>query len=293
MTVKILIGDACEQLRTLPAESVNCCVTSPPYWRQRDYGVADQIGMEFTPAEYIERIAGAFNEVRRVLRPDGVCWINIGDKWASGGNGGGGSLSARRGARRTLAGEKGWRKPPPGYKDKDLVLVGFSVAERLRSDGWFLRKTIIWSKHRANEPPRLDRPSISHEYLFMLSKQNDSRARDPGEKWWQSSVWEIAPQGGPDHPAMMPEELVRRCIVSSSSVGDTILDPFGGSGTTALVADRMQRNSILIELNPEYAEAAERRVHGDSPLFSQPTDMAAARLASDVREIVAEMEGQR
>ena len=234
--------------------------------------MAEQIGMEHAPAEYIEQIAIAFNEVRRVLRSDGVCWINIGDKWASGGNGGGGSLSVRRGARRTLAGEKGWRKPPPGYKDKDLVLISFGVAERLRADGWFLRKTVIWSKHRANEPPRLDRPSVSHEYLFMLSKQNDSRARDPGEKWWQSSVWEIAPQGGPDHPAMMPEELVRRCIVRSSSPGDTILDPFGGSGTTAMVADRLGRNALLIELNPDYVETAGRRIDADAGMFSSLTN---------------------
>jgi len=236
----------------------------------------EQIGLEFTPSEYIDKIADAFNEVRRVLRRNGVCWINIGDKWASGGNGGGGSLSERRGAWRTLAGEKGWRKPPPGYKDKDLVMIGFSVAERLRSDGWFLRKTIIWNKYRANEPPRRDRPSISHEYLFMLSKENDSRARDPGETWWQSSVWEIAAQGGPDHPAMMPEELVRRCIASSSATGDVILDPFAGSGTTGLVADRMGRDALLIELNPEYAETAGRRLRSDAGMFADISPGKAA-----------------
>lgn len=268
MTVIIRQGDCREVLRTLPDESVHCCVTSPPYWRQRDYGTEHQIGLELTPAEYINKLADAFEEVRRVLRPDGVCWINIGDKWASGGNGGGGSLSERRGAWRVLAGEKGWRKPPPGYKDKDLVLAGFTLAERLRANGWYLRKTIIWSKPRANEPPRLDRPSVSHEYLFMLSKQNDSRARDPGEEWWHSSVWEIAPQGSADHPALMPQELVRRCIVSSSAAGDTILDPFGGAGTTGLVADRLRRSAILIELNPEYAAMAKRRIAGDAGMFA-------------------------
>lgn len=269
VTVRIIVGDAREQLKLLPDESVHCCVTSPPYWRQRDYGMDEQIGLELEPAEYIEKLADAFDQVHRVLRTDGVCWINIGDKWASGGNGGGGSLSTRRSAWRVLAGEKGWRKPPPGYKDKDLVLAGFTLAERLRQDGWFLRKTIIWSKLRANEPPRLDRPSVSHEYLFMLSKQNDSRARDPGEKWWQSSVWEIAPQGGADHPAMMPEELVRRCIVSSSKRGDIILDPFSGSGTTGLVADRLGRDALLIELNPAYAKMADLRIHADGPLFAE------------------------
>ena len=268
MTVTIRQGDCRKVLQTMPDESVHCCVTSPPYWRQRDYGMEDQIGLEIDPFNYIGELALVFAEVRRVLRSDGVCWINIGDKWASGGNGGGGCLSAARGAWRALAGEKGWRKPPPGFKDKDLVLAGFLVAERLRSDGWFLRQTIIWNKCRANEPPRRDRPSVSHEYLFMLSKSNDSRARDPGEKWWQSSVWDIAAQGGPDHPAVMPQEIARRCIVSSSSVHDTILDPFGGSGTTGLVADRLQRNAILIEINPEYAALTERRIAGDGGMFA-------------------------
>lgn len=269
MSVQILTGDCREVLKTLADDSVHCIVTSPPYWRQRDYGMPDQIGLEFTPEEYVDEIADSFGDARRVLRGDGVCWINIGDKWASGGNGGGGSLSAGRGARRVLAGEKGWRKPPPGYKDKDLVLAGFLVAERLRVSGWFLRKTIIWNKYRANEPPRRDRPSVSHEYLFLLSKENDSRARDPGEKWWQSSVWEIAPQGSANHPAMMPEELVRRCIVSSSAPGDTILDIFGGAGTTGIVADRLGRNAILIELNPAYVAMARDRIGRDAGMFAE------------------------
>jgi site-specific DNA-methyltransferase (cytosine-N4-specific) len=275
VTVTILHGDCRQVLRTIADESVHCCVTSPPYWRQRDYGMPDQIGLEYEPGDYIDELSQVFTQVRRVLRPDGVCWVNVGDKWASGGNGGGGSLSERRGAWRALAGEKGWRKPPPGYKDKDLVLAGFWLAERLRQDGWFLRKTIIWSKPRANEPPRLDRPSISHEYLFMLSKQNDSRARDPGEKWWFSSVWEIAPQASADHPAMMPQELVRRCIVSSSAAGDVVLDPFGGSGTTGIVADQLGRDAILVELNPEYTETAERRIHADAGMFADVSTLSS------------------
>lgn len=269
--ITIRQGDCREVLQTLPADSVDCCVTSPPYWRQRDYGMAEQIGMEAEPEQYIEQLSAVFADVRRVLRPDGVCWINVGDKWASGGNGGGGKLSPRRGAWRVLAGEKGWRKPPPGYKDKDLVLTGFWLAERLRQDGWFLRKTIIWSKPRSGEPPRLDRPSISHEYLFMLTKENDSRARNPGEDWWRSSVWEISPQGTADHPAMMPQELVRRCIVCATAEGDTVLDPFAGSGTTGMVADRLGRKALLIELNPDYIDVADRRVRGDAGMFAEVT----------------------
>lgn len=269
MTVTILKGDCREVLRTLPAESVHCVVTSPPYWRQRDYGMAQQIGLERDPGEYVAQLGAVFDEVRRVLRPDGTCWINIADKWASGGNGGGGSLSVKRAAWRKLAGEKGWRSPPAGFKDKDLVLAAFMVAERLRQDGWFLRKTIIWAKPRANEPNRLDRPSLSHEYVFLLSKENDSSARDPGEPWWHSSVWEIASQSFEDHPAVMPAELARRCILSGCPKGGTVLDPFGGAGTTSTVADQLGRHAIIVELNPDFADMAERRIKGDAGMFAE------------------------
>lgn len=272
MTVRILEGDARAMLATLEPENVHCCVSSPPYWRQRDYGEPGQIGLEFRPEEYVEALSEVFAEVRRTLRPDGTCWINLADKWASGGNGGGGKLSTKRGAWRVLAGEKGWRSPAPGYKDKDLTLTAFKVAERLRQDGWFLRKTIIWAKPNATEPPRLDRPSVSHEYLFLLSKENDSCARDPGEKWWHSSVWEIAPAYFEDHPAVMPAELVRRCIVSGCPVGGTVLDPFAGAFTTSLVADRLGRSSIAIELNPGYVEMGRRRFAQDAGMFA---DVAA------------------
>ena len=269
MTVRILVGDVRQKLAELPDESVHCCVTSPPYWRQRDYGVVGQIGMEREPAEYIDVLSGVFSEVRRTLSSSGTLWLNVADKWASGGNGGGGILSVKRGAWRALAGEKGWRTPPVGFKDKDLVLAAFLLAERLRQDGWFLRKTIIWSKPNATEPCRLDRPSLSHEYLFLLSKRNDSAARDPGENWWHSSVWEIAPGSHEDHPAVMPAELARRAIVAGSQPLDTILDPFGGAGTTGLVADRLGRDCTLIELNPEYAAMARLRIERDAGLFAE------------------------
>lgn len=267
MTVTIRIGDCRELLKAMPDESVHCVVTSPPYWRQRDYDHIGQIGMELEPGEYTRVLTAVFAEARRVLRRDGVCWVNLGDKWASGGNGGGGSLAKKRGAWRQKSGEKGWRGPPAGYKDKDLTLIAFKVAESMRADGWYLRKTIIWSKPAANEPPRLDRPSISHEYLFMFSKENDSRARSPGEDWWHSSVWLISHAEGGDHPAMMPAELARRCIVSSTSAGDVVLDPFGGAGTTALAADQSGRNAILFELNPEYTATAEKRLRADGGMF--------------------------
>jgi len=269
MTVRIMVGDVIDQLALLPDESVHCVVTSPPYWRQRDYGMAGQIGLEPNPAQYATALSEVFAAIRRVLVPTGSCWLNLADKWASGGNGGGGSLSKKRPAWRVLAGEKGWRYPPDGWKDKDLVLAAFMVAERLRQDGWFLRKTIIWAKPNAIEPCRLDRPSLSHEYVFLLSKLNNSNVRNPGKSWWHSSVWEITPAHFENHPAVMPSELARRMILAGSEPGDTILDPFLGSGTTALVADQLGRDCIGIEINPEYAAMARRRIEGDAGLFAK------------------------
>ncbi len=272
MTVTILKGDCREVLRELPAESVHCVVTSPPYWRQRDYGIASQIGMEKHPDDYIVALVEAFQAMRPVLLPTATVWLNIGEKWAAGGNGGGGSCMAKR---RDIAWAhakqaRGWRSPPAGFKDKDMVGTPWSVALALRNDGWWLRQAVVWDKGTATEPARADRPSISHEYLFQLGKTADPATRDPGEPWFSTSVWTVRPQPRPeDHPAMMAPEIVRRCIVCSSRPGDTILDPFAGAGTTGLVADQHQRNAILIELNPDYSAMAERRIRGDAGMFAE------------------------
>lgn len=272
MSIRILQGDCRDMLRTLPDASVQCCVTSPPYWRQRDYGMPGQIGLEETPEAYVATLVDVFDGVRRVLKADGTLWLNLGEKWASGGNGGGGSCMA---SRRDIAWAharkaRGWRKPPPGYKDKDLVGAPWLVALALRARGWWLRQTVIWDKVVATEPPRLDRPSISHEYLFQLTAGASSSTRDPGEAWYGTSVWTVRPQPREeDHPAMMPAEIARRCIVCSSVAGDTILDPFGGAGTTALVADRLGRDAILCELHPDYPDMARRRVTRDAGLFAE------------------------
>lgn len=271
MTVRILTGDCRDVLRSLESESVHCVVTSPPYWRQRDYGDDRQIGMEHSPSEYVAELVSVFAEMRRTLRADATIWINIGEKWASGGNGGGGSLMAgrRNVAWAHAAKARGWRSPPAGYKDKDIVGAPWAVALALRDDGWWLRQAVVWDKCVATEPPRNDRPSISHEYIFQLGKSSNPATKNPGEPWFLQSVWAVRPQPREeDHPAMMAGEIARRCIVSSSEPGGTILDPFGGAGTTGLVADRLQRSAILIELNPAYAEMARRRIDGDAPLFA-------------------------
>jgi site-specific DNA-methyltransferase (cytosine-N4-specific) len=268
VTVRILIGDCREKLSELPDASVNCCVTSPPYWGGlRDYGDERQLGMERNPADFINSLVATLREVRRVLRDDGSLWLNIADAYAASGKGGGGNRGGRE-CWASIAGRTGYRMPPEGYKPKDLVLVSFMAAEALRADGWFLRKTIIWEKPAAVEPTRLDRPSLSHEYIFLLSKSRHYAVRNPGEAWWAHSVWKFSPSGHEGHPAAFPAELVRRCVLCGTDEGGTVLDPFGGAGTTGLVADRLQRDAILIELNPEYAAIAERRLAGEGGLFA-------------------------
>lgn len=324
-------------LQTLPDESVHCIVSSPPYWRQRDYGMAGQLGLESTPEEYIARLVEIFSEARRVLRTDGTAWVNLGDKWASGGNGGGGSFMEDRGeAWAHVKGNKGWRSPPAGYKDKDLVGIPWMFALAARADGWFLRQCNIWAKPNCMPESVTDRSTVAHEYVFHLTKNNDywydaeaartpaapssetrlaqdveaqegsERAnggaktngpmkavkrkyntnkdrRDGGYAWDAAeraaqrenganlrSVWWISPaQYREGHYAVMPDTLAEICIAAGCPKNGTVLDPFGGAGTTGLVADRMGRDAVLIELNPEYAEMAKRRITNDSPLFAE------------------------
>ena len=269
MSVRILQGEALAELQKLPDESVHCVVTSPPYWGGlRDYGVPGQIGLERNPADYIAVLVAVFAEVRRVLKPDGSLWLNVGDVYAASGKGGGGNQGDRH-AWATVKDRKGFRMPPEGYKMKDLTLVATQLGDALRRSGWYLRSTIIWRKPAAVEPMRLDRPAVSHEYLFLLTKAEHSAVRNPGEAWWGHTVWDIAPENDAEHPAAYPPELARRCIVAGSQLGDTILDPFAGHGTTGFVADRLGRSAVLIELNPDFAANAENRVRAD--LFAGAT----------------------
>lgn len=270
MSVRILTGDCRDVLKTLGDQSVNCVLTSPPYFRQRDYGVDGQIGQEATPADLADALAEVAAELRRVLADDGVFWLQMGDTYAAGGNGGGGSLVAKRRQWTGAHERRGWRRQSPGFKEKDITLTPFVVADTLRADGWYLRGTIIWNKRVATEPPRLDRPSSAHEYLFLLTKAEQYRVRDPGEPWFKSTVWDIRPQPSyTGHPAVMPEELARRCIICSTAPGNTVLDPFFGAGTTGLAAEHLKRDCIGIELNPAYVEMARKRLHDDAGMFAE------------------------
>ena len=249
------VGDCRVLLRQMAADGVRVqmCVTSPPYWGGlRDYGQPGQIGLERDPIDYVQSIVEVARGVRDVLTEGGTLWLNVGDAYAASGKGGGGNAGERF-AWETVRERKGFRMPPKGYKMKDLVLASFAVAEALRADGWYLRSTIIWQKPSAVEPTRIDRPAVSHEYLFLLANTEVYTAHQPGAKWWSHSVWEITQDRDALHPAAFPHELAARCIEAGSRSGDIVLDPFMGSGTVAQVCTDMARQFIGCELNPKFA----------------------------------------
>ena len=228
---------------------VDCVVTSPPYFGGvRDYGHSAQIGLERQPRDYVAALVSVGHELRRVLRPDGAWWLNLGDVYAASGKGGGGIRGRRTKSWASIRDRKGFRMPPSGFKQKDITLTPYRVADALLADGWYLRSVIVWGKPVATEPPRLDRPSSSHEYLFLLTAGKDSRVRNPGEPWWCSTVWIIPPDASDVHQATMPRELARRCIVATGGPNDLVLDPFMGSGTVGVVAERCGRRWVGADL---------------------------------------------
>ncbi len=314
MTVRIINADVMDGLRQLPDESVHCVVTSPPYWGLRDYGVDGQIGLEATPEAFVARMVAVFAEVRCVLRSDGTLWLNLGDSYASGTKGDNRTDAQER--PREAAGfhsgsGKRWatgvRKVDAGLAPKQLMGIPWRVAFALQADGWWLRSDIIW--HKPNPMPEsvTDRPTKSHEYVFLLTKSEryhydhdaikEAATMDPKRRLGavngkinpdrkdggqvarversvpaqdgdgsrnKRSVWTIATAPFSEaHFATFPPELPEICIKAGCPVGGTVLDPFSGAGTTAMVADRLQRHAIGIELNPEYAAMSERRINGD------------------------------
>lgn len=380
---QIITGDALTELKKLPDECVHCCVTSPPYWRLRDYKVDGQLGLEKTPDEYVAGMVEVFRQVRRVLKKDGTCWINIGDSYASG-KCGRDDLNAAGRARLSEFGNVGYankdisvntpvkiRKPPAGMKPKDLVGVPWMLAFALRADGWYLRQDIIWSKPNPMPESCQDRCTKSHEYLFLLSKSPryyydafsiatdykdktftafgcESKGNDDGsgliqsENWGKSiavrkpkqwkmpdgwdtgdgghgsfhrngrekgrkasrnddptmgvngkgfkghsgnydaegkpigtgkankrSVWVIPTHRFEEaHFATFPPDLIIDCIKAGCPEGGVVLDPFMGAGTTGLVAAKLGRKYLGIELNPEYVQIAENRLKKELGLFA-------------------------
>ncbi len=257
----LLEGDVHAVLPLLPDESIQCVVTSPPYWGLRDYGIYGQIGLEDTLAGYLLSLTNLFAEVRRVLRADGVLWLNIGDGFTSGNRGW--RAADKKNPNRAMS-----TRPdnPPGLKDKDLLGVPWRLAFALQADGWFLRSDIIWHKPNAMPESVKDRPTRAHEYLFMLTKSEryayyPEAVMEEAEQGRRNrrSVWSIntAPSLGA-HVASFPPELVEPCILASSQPDDFVLDPFFGVGTVGLVAKQLRRRFVGIELNPEYVTEAER-----------------------------------
>ena len=287
----IHIGDCLEVLRTLESGSVQCCVTSPPYWGLRDYGVEGQLGLEKTPDEYVAKMVDVFREVRRVLRDDGTLWLNLGDSYAANVKGSGGQNSKQP----TNAGSFYDAKFDLGtLKPKDLVGIPWRVAFALQADGWYLRQDIIW--HKPNPMPESvrDRCTKAHEYIFLMSKSeryyfdsvamrekakregstNNSRETHReyamhrvytvSEYRNRRSVWTVSTQPFKGaHFATFPPKLIEPCILAGSKLGDTVIDPFNGAGTTGLVAHRHGREYVGIELNPEYAAIAEERIRAE------------------------------
>jgi len=308
--IRFLQGDTRDILPTLASGSVDCIVTSPPYFGLRDYGMGGQIGLEPTPADFVAELVAVFREARRVLKDDGTLWLNLGDSYANDGKWGGSSGGKHVTALHGNSGI-GRGKVTTGLKPKDLIGIPWRVAFALQADGWYLRQDIIWSKPNPMPESVTDRCTKAHEYLFLLSKSpryfydadaikepaihegrvvkasgatakngrkgefgataagfttHDTLVTDRNRR----SVWTVATQPFKEaHFATFPPALIEPCILAGCPVGGTVLDPFGGAGTTGLVADRLQRNAVLIELNPEYLEIARRRIHGDAPLLAE------------------------
>jgi len=292
---KIHHGDALTVLKTMPDESVNCCVTSPPYWCLRDYGIEGQLGIEKIPEEYVSKMVEIFREVRRVLRDDGTLWLNLGDSYN---NVTPGCRDPSRWPKQSRNNHKTNKNICNNLKIKDLVGVPWLVAFALRADGWYLRSDIIW--HKPNPMPEsvTDRPTKAHEYIFLMSKSqkyyyNNDAIREqhaepergkgePEKNNWsvdckrgshetvrlynpagrnKRTVWTVATQPFKDaHFATFPLELIRPCILAGCPEGGIVLDPFMGAGTTAQVCLENDRNFRGIELNSKYIEIAEKRI---------------------------------
>ena len=256
----LILGDAETALSYLPDGIFQSCITSPPYWSLRDYNTPGQIGLETSVHAYIGHLARVFSQVRRVLRDDGTLWLNVGDSYTSGGR------TWRATDKKNPVRAMSVRPPTPeGLKAKDLIGVPWLLAFALQKEGWYLRADIIWNKPNCQPESVKDRPTRSHEYLFLSSKSEHYRydasaLRGPNGRNLRT-VWDIPTRPYPEaHFATFPPSLVNPCIKISSGPKDLILDPFIGSGTTGLVALQLDRRFVGIELNPDYVHIAEERL---------------------------------
>ena len=263
----ILFGDCRETLSQID-EKVRMCVTSPPYYGLRNYGdESNQIGQEDTPEEYIQNLVNIFRSVRNCLSDDGTLWVNIGDSYYNYRPGKGQALVQQSVSKsKQDLPEKCARRGNKleGLKEKDLIGIPWMLAFALRADGWYLRQDIIW--HKSNPMPESvrDRCTKSHEYMFLLSKSQNyyfdvDVIKEPTRR--KRSVWNVStkPYKG-SHFAVFPPELITPCILASSEENDIILDPFIGSGTTAMVAKELGRYYIGCELHEDYGNLIQERM---------------------------------
>jgi site-specific DNA-methyltransferase (cytosine-N4-specific) len=263
--LRILSGDCGKLLPSLEENSIQCCVTSPPYWGLRDYDHPDQIGAELSPDIYVQNLVGIFGQLRRVLKNDGTLWLNVGDGYARNGGTGKCGPNAVVGNTKKLIQKRNCKVPEVwGLKDRDLMGLPWRVAFALQADGWILRSNITWIKKTAMPESVRNRPTNATEQIFLFSKSpayvyNPNAVREESGANLRN-YWVLGPDpNNYGHPAAFPRELARRCILLGSNEGDWVIDPFGGSGTTGVVANNLSRNALLIELNAEYAESAKVR----------------------------------
>ena len=267
----LLIGDCLKKIDEIKSSVVQALITSPPYWGLRDYDNEEQLGQEDTPEEFVSKLTNIFSQAKRVIKDDGVAWVNIGDTYF-GAKGG-----AWYGENSIANNETGYqyrlkKKAPPKHKYlkvKDLAGIPWMFARAMQEDGWYLRQDIIWHKPVPMPESVNDRMQKSHEHIFLFSKKPKyyfdveaiSVPKKEGDGWVRrQDVWSIPTsnyQGA--HFAVFPQKLPELCMKASTREGDIVLDPFMGSGTTAFVAQRLGRKWIGIELNDEYADIINER----------------------------------
>jgi DNA modification methylase len=315
----ILEGNNIETLKKLPDKSIDCCITSPPYYHLRTYNIADEIGQEDTVSEYIMKLVNVFREVNRVLKPEGTLWLNLGDSYSGSGNGTN-DYRTEGHIRTPLKGRQGSSSKDRTLPAKNLFGVPWRAAFALQEDGWVLRQDIIWAKPGVMPESVKDRFCKSHEYIFLLAKsskyyfnqeaaletavghearkdtkresrrQRGYNSKEGGQDTGQSpqhhgsairpcyfagvplrtkrDVWMVSSEPSrEEHFAMYPQKLVLQCLLCGCPEGGVVLDPFLGSGTTAIVARKNNRRFVGCELNPEYVKMAKRRLGEVNPLF--------------------------
>ncbi|WP_449244427.1 DNA-methyltransferase [Desulfobacca acetoxidans] len=263
---EVICGDALSVLRNLESGICRCCITSPPYWGLRDYGVPTdhQIGAETHLVDYIKNLVEIFTEIRRVLTPDGTLWLNLGDSYTSG------NRTWRDIDKKNPARYMRYRPPTPkGLKPKDLIGTPWRVAIALQEQGWYLRSDIIWFKPNCQPESVKDRPTRSHEYIFLFSKTEKYyynyeailETSNSHGKRNRRTVWSINTEAFKGaHFATFPPKLVALCLLAGSESGDTVLDPFFGSGTVGEVCLKLGRKFIGIEINEDYVVLARERL---------------------------------